>query len=85
MSACTKNASDQARADSARPSVAADGKLYYTSETGDVFVVRTGPTFELLAVNSMDEVTMATPAISEGTIYFRTRSHLVAVGSNKGN
>ncbi len=66
-------------------SVAADGKLYYTSETGDVYVVRAGPSFELLAVNSMDEVTMATPAISEGTIYFRTRSHVVAVGSDEGN
>ena len=29
--------------------------------------------------------TMATPAISEGTIYFRTRSHVVAVGSDEGN
>jgi len=66
-------------------SVAADGKLYYTSETGDVYVVRAGPSFELLGVNSMDEVTMATPAISEGIIYFRTRSHVVAVGSDEGN
>jgi outer membrane protein assembly factor BamB len=60
--------------------VAADGKIYFTSETGDVFVVRAGPRFELLATNSFDEVVMATPAISEGTLYFRTRSHLVAIG-----
>jgi hypothetical protein len=26
---------------------------------------------------------MATPAISEGTLYFRTRGHLVAVGNGE--
>lgn len=60
--------------------VAADGKVYFTSEEGDVFVVGVGPKFELLATNRLDEVTMATPAISEGTLYFRTRTRLVAVG-----
>jgi len=60
--------------------VAADGQLYFTSEEGDVYVIRAGPTFELLATNALGEVTMATPAISEGTLFFRTRSHLMAVG-----
>jgi hypothetical protein len=59
--------------------VAADGKLYYTSEEGDVYVVKPGPQFQLLATNSMGEVCMATPAISEGVLYFRTQAHLVAV------
>ena len=59
--------------------VAADGKLYYTSEEGDVYVVKPGPQFQLLATNSMEEVCMATPAISEGVLYFRTQAHLVAV------
>ena len=61
--------------------VAADGKVYFTSEEGDVYVVKAGPKYELLATNALDEVTMASPAISEGTLYFRTRTHLVAVGS----
>ena len=59
--------------------VAADGKIYYTSEDGDVYVVKSGPQFQLLATNSMGEVCMATPAISEGVLYFRTRSNLIAV------
>jgi outer membrane protein assembly factor BamB len=63
--------------------VAADGKLYFTSEEGDVYVVRAGPEFEVLATNALDEVTMATPAVSEGTLYFRTRGHLVAVGASE--
>lgn len=59
--------------------VAADGKLYYTSEEGDVYVVKAGPQFQLLATNSMGEVCMATPAISDGVLYFRTQSHLAAI------
>jgi outer membrane protein assembly factor BamB len=59
--------------------VAADGKLYYTSEEGDVYVVKAGPQFQLLATNSMGEICMATPAISEGVLYFRTQAHLVAI------
>jgi outer membrane protein assembly factor BamB len=60
--------------------VAADGKLYFTSEEGDVFVVKAGRTFELLATNKLDEIGMATPAISEGVIYFRTGKSLIAIG-----
>lgn len=59
--------------------VAGDGKVYFTSEDGDVFVVKAGPVFELLAQNEMGKACMATPAISEGRLYFRTRSHLVAI------
>ena len=57
----------------------ADGKLYFTSEEGSVYVIRAGPEFELLAENQMNEVSMATPAFSEGVLFIRTRSALVAV------
>jgi outer membrane protein assembly factor BamB len=62
--------------------VAADGKIYFTSEEGRVHVVKAGPAFELLAVNDLGEVAMATPAVSGGVLYFRTRSSLLAVGSS---
>lgn len=61
--------------------VAADGKIYHASEEGDVFVLKAGPEFELLAKNSLGEICMATPAISEGTLYFRTQHHLIAIGT----
>ena len=64
--------------------VAADGKVYFTGEEGDVHVVRAGPTFELVAKNPLGELTLATPAVSEGILYFRTRGHLVAVGPPAG-
>jgi outer membrane protein assembly factor BamB len=60
--------------------VAADGRLYFASEDGDVFVVRAGPKFEVIATNPMGEVIMATPAVSDGMIFIRTLGHLVAVG-----
>ncbi len=60
--------------------VAADGKLYFTSEDGDVFVVRAGKTFELLGRNTMGEMCMATPAISGDLLLVRTRSTLYAIG-----
>jgi outer membrane protein assembly factor BamB len=59
--------------------IAADGKVYFTSEEGDVYVVKAGRTFELLATNPLDGIAMATPAISEGVIYFRTAGNLIAV------
>jgi outer membrane protein assembly factor BamB len=60
--------------------VAGDGKLFYTSEEGDVYVVKAGPVFQLLGKNSLGETCLSTPAIAQGTLFFRTRSHLVAVG-----
>lgn len=63
--------------------VASEGKLYFTSEQGSVFVVKPGVDFAMLATNRMGEVCMATPAISEGAIFFRTQGHVVAVGDRK--
>ena len=60
--------------------VAADGKLYIPSEDGDVYVVRLGREFDLLATNELGETFLSSPAISEGVLFFRARSHLMAVG-----
>ena len=59
--------------------VAADGKIYFTSEEGIVYVLRAGPKFEVVSQNALGETCMATPAISEGTLFFRTRNHVVAI------
>jgi outer membrane protein assembly factor BamB len=60
--------------------VAADGRLYFTSEENGVTVVKAGPKFEKLAVNPVGEVCMATPAISDGMIFVRGEHHLFAFG-----
>jgi outer membrane protein assembly factor BamB len=60
--------------------VASDGKIYLSSEDGDVFVVKAGPKYELLATNPVGEVMMATPAISDGLVIVRGINHLFAFG-----
>lgn len=59
--------------------VAADGRIYFTSEDGEIYVVNAGPEYELLEVNQMGEICLATPAISEGQIFIRTTRHLFAM------
>ena len=61
--------------------VAADGRLYFTSEDGDVFVVKAGAPYQEIAKNPVGEVIMSTPAISNGTMYIRTMGGVVAIGS----
>jgi WD40 repeat protein len=60
--------------------IAADGKLYLSSEDGDVHVIRATPGLEPVAKNSMKEVIMATPAISDGLIVIRTLGHVYGIG-----
>ncbi|HYJ88958.1 MAG TPA: PQQ-binding-like beta-propeller repeat protein [Pyrinomonadaceae bacterium] len=60
--------------------VASDGKIYLSSEDGDVFVVKAGPKYELLATNPVGEVMMATPAISGGLVIVRGLKHIFAFG-----
>jgi outer membrane protein assembly factor BamB/ankyrin repeat protein len=63
--------------------VAADGRLYFVSEQGEVRVVQAGPDFKLLAVNAMDDVCMSVPAISGGTLFVRTQHTLFALGRKR--
>jgi len=47
---------------------------------GSVYVVKAGPSYQLLSQNKMGEPCFATPAILRDTIYIRTTEHLVAIG-----
>jgi len=59
--------------------IASAGRLYLSSEDGEVFVIKAGPEYELLSVNRMGEPLMATPAASDGMIVMRGQRHLFAV------
>jgi outer membrane protein assembly factor BamB len=54
----------------------ADGKIYVPNQSGDVFVLRAGPQFELLATNSVGESTNASLAASDGELLMRTDNSL---------
>jgi outer membrane protein assembly factor BamB len=60
--------------------VAADGKIYLPNEDGDIIVVTAGPEFKQIGTNSMGELLMATPALSDGAMYVRTLRSLFAIG-----
>jgi outer membrane protein assembly factor BamB len=64
--------------------VAADGRLYLSSEDGDIIVVAAGREFKKLAVNPVGELLMSTPALSEGVMYVRGVSSLFAIGRGPG-
>jgi len=55
-------------------------RIYFASEAGKVFVVEAAKEFRTLATNDLREASMSTPAVSNGTIFYRTRSKLIAIG-----
>jgi outer membrane protein assembly factor BamB len=60
--------------------IANDGKVYLASEDGQVFVLKAGPAYELIAMNEMSTPVLATPAMSEGRLLLRTQDQLIAIG-----
>jgi outer membrane protein assembly factor BamB len=59
--------------------IAAGGHVYLASEDGDVFVVKAGRSFEVVARNDMNEPLMATPAAAGGMLIVRGRAHLFGI------
>jgi len=60
--------------------IAGDGRIYIQTEDGECYVVKQGPEFEILAVNKLDEVFCASPAVSGGKLFLRGRKHLYCIG-----
>ena len=57
------------------------GKLFVTNDDGQTFVLKTGAEFELLHINDIGARMLASPALVDGTWYFRTSNELIAVGN----
>ena len=56
-----------------------DDKIFVLSEEGDTYVIRAGQEFEVVGRNSLNEFTMATPAIAHGSLFVRTMSKLYRI------
>jgi outer membrane protein assembly factor BamB len=56
-----------------------NGKIFFTNDEGQTFVVQAGRQFKLLHVNELGEQTLASPALVEGTWYWRTATSLRAI------
>ena len=61
--------------------VAADGRLYFGNEDGQVYVVRAGKEYVQIAVNEMADPITATPAISDGLTVVRTVRAVYGIGA----
>ena len=59
--------------------IAFDGKVFFTNDDGETFVLKAGREFNLLHVNQLGEQTLASPALVDGKWYFRTAASLVAI------
>jgi outer membrane protein assembly factor BamB len=56
-----------------------NGRVFALSEEGDTYVIRAGASFEVLGKNSLNEMTLATPAIARGSLVLRTASKLYRI------
>jgi outer membrane protein assembly factor BamB len=61
--------------------IAADDKIYFCSEQGEVTVIKAGDTIDVIATNSLGERIQASPAISQGNIFIRTEKNLYCIGT----
>jgi len=59
--------------------IGVDGKVFFTNDSGETFVLRAGREFRLLHVNRLNEPVLASPALVDKTWYFRTHGHLMAI------
>jgi outer membrane protein assembly factor BamB len=62
--------------------LAYDGQIVLANEAGEVFLVKAGPSHELLHANSIGEALVAAPAIAGGRIFLRGAGHLYCIGSS---
>jgi len=61
--------------------VAVGGRIFFTNDEGETFVLSPAPDFQLRHVNRIGEQTLASPALVDGRWYIRTSGHLLAIGS----
>ena len=60
---------------------AADGKIYLLSEDGHTFVIEAGDKYVEVAKNTLDEMSLASPALAPDAIFLRTQTKLYRIGT----
>jgi outer membrane protein assembly factor BamB len=63
--------------------VSADGRIYFLSEEGLTTVIAPGTEFRVLARNQLDGTTLASMAVSGGSIFVRSDRYLYRIGARK--
>jgi outer membrane protein assembly factor BamB len=60
--------------------VAVGNYVYFTNDDGETFVVQAGRELKIVRVNRLSGSILASPALVDGTWYWRTDSELIAIG-----
>ncbi len=60
--------------------VLAEGRMYFTADNGDTYVLKASDRFELVSKNRLGEECYASPAIAQGQIFIRAAQHLYCIG-----
>ena len=60
--------------------ILAGGRIYASNQTGDTFVLSASDPYDAIATNTLDDGCMASPAVFDGAIYLRTKTHLYKIG-----
>jgi hypothetical protein len=60
-----------------------NGRIFAMSEEGDAYVIQAGSEFKVLGKNSLNEMTLATPAVAGGSLFVRTSSKLYRITNRK--
>jgi outer membrane protein assembly factor BamB len=61
-----------------------NGKIFLLSEDGDTFVIQAGKEFKLLGKNTLNEMSLATPAVVRGSVILRTQTKLYRIAKQAG-
>ena len=61
--------------------VAAQGRVYFTGREGSTLVIKSGPTFEVLATNTLDDGFDASPALVDNEMFMRGYKYLYAIAA----
>jgi outer membrane protein assembly factor BamB len=62
--------------------VEAEGRLYFLADDGVMYVLKSGPKFEVIQRNKLGEECYASPAISHGKIFIRGANNLYCIGKS---
>lgn len=60
--------------------IASDGRLYFLTEEGQMFVVQAGPVYKELAVNKLEGACLSTPALSDGVMVVSSAGMVYGLG-----
>jgi outer membrane protein assembly factor BamB len=71
---------ERAEGEFAASPLAADGKIYVTSEAGTTTVLEAGRQAKVLSTNPLPETILACPVASDGAIFLRSDKHLYCIG-----